>query len=239
LLANGIAHDFNNLLTPILGFSGLVESKLGANHPLYPYVEHIHSSAEKAKELIKRLLSFSRKDTTEFKPLYLDDLLKDFLEFIHLFLGKNIKMITDLNAGRTQIFANKNLIEQVLMNLVTNAKDAMPEGGILKISTLLIEFDETFVNTHGYGKPGRYVVLSISDTGHGMGEEVKQRIFEPFFTTKGDKGTGLGLSVVYNIVQQHNGYINVYSELQKGTTFEIYFPVFEILQENSNARGGI
>lgn len=240
LLANGIAHDFNNLLTPILGFSGLVVSKLDVNHPLYPYVEHIHSSAEKAKELIKRLLSFSRKDTAEFKPLYLDDLLKDFKEFIHPILRKDIKIITDLNVDTIQIFADKNLIEQVIMNLVINAKDAMPEGGILKISTSLIEIDETFVSTHGYGKPGRYVLLSISDTGHGMDEEVKQRIFEPFFTTKEvNKGTGLGLSVVYNIVQQHNGYINVYSELQKGTTFEIYFPVFEILKENSNARGGI
>lgn len=240
LLANGIAHDFNNLLTPIVGFSGLVASKLDTNHSLYPYVEHIHLSAEKAKELVKRLLAFSKKDTAEFEPLYLDDLLKDFGEFIHLVLGENIKMITELNAGRTQIFADKNLIEQVLMNLVTNAKDAMPEGGILKIATSLIKIDETFVNIHGYGKPGRYVLLSISDTGHGMDEEVKQRIFEPFFTTKEvNKGTGLGLSVVYNIVQQHNGYINVHSELQKGTTFELYFPVFEVLRENSNARGGI
>lgn len=240
LLANGIAHDFNNLLTPIVGFSGLVASKLGTNHSLYPYVEHIHLSAEKAKELVKRLLAFSKKDTAEFEPLYLDDLLKDFGEFIHLVLGENIKMVTELNAGRTQIFADKNLIEQVLMNLVTNAKDAMPEGGILKIATSLIKIDETFVNIHGYGKPGRYVLLSISDTGHGMDEEVKQRIFEPFFTTKEvNKGTGLGLSVVYNIVQQHNGYINVHSELQKGTTFELYFPVFEVLRENSNARGGI
>lgn len=229
LLANGIAHDFNNLLTPILGFSGLVASKLGEQHPLYPYLENIHSYAEKAKEFIKRLLFFSKKDVTEFKPLYIDALLKDFEQFIHPILGKSINLIIDLNAEGAKIFADKNLIEQLLMNLVINAKDAMPEGGILKISTEIKEIEKD-MDTKGYVK---YVLLSVSDTGHGMDEKTKQRIFEPFFTTK-ESGTGLGLSVVYGIIKQHNGYIDVYSEPEKGTTFNIYIPVFESIQENKN-----
>lgn len=227
-LAGGIAHDFSNLLTSIVGSAYVMQKKMNENDPLMVYARQILSSSERGSNLVQGLLDFSRKRQLNIKPVDLNKLVKDSAYLLERLIGEDIDMRINLAVEDLPIMADSGQIEQVLMNLATNARDAMPDGGILSISAALAEIDKEFFNIHGYGEKGLYAVVSVSDTGAGMDENTKQRIFEPFFTTKDvGKGTGLGLATVYGVVKQHNGYINVDSEIGKGTTFRIYLPFFK------------
>lgn len=228
ILVGGIAHDFRNMLTPIVGFAQLIKLAVDKDSPLYNYAENIISAGEKASYLAQGLLAFSRKQVLDISPVVIDDLIADFSKIISRIIGEDIELKINLNSKNQLVMADASQIQQVLMNLVTNARDAMPKGGMLTISTELIDIDEKFIKAHGFGTIGKYILISVSDTGTGMDEDTKARIFEPFFTTKPPgKGTGLGLSIVYGIVTQHKGYINVDSELGIGTTFRIYLPLIE------------
>ena len=220
-MAGGIAHDFNNILTVIMGFGSILGMQLGDDHPLKHYVTDILSASERAANLTKSLLSFSRKQIIEPGPERLNDIVKKIDKFLLRIVGEDIEFKTILDPQDLVVNADSGQIEQVLMNLVANAHDAMPDGGVLLIKTERVEVQESLPGF--LLEPGDYAVLSVSDTGTGIDEATRQRIFEPFFTTKeAGRGTGLGLSIVYGIIQQHNGEINVYSEPGRGTTFKIY-----------------
>jgi len=228
LLAGGVAHDFNNILTAIMGYANLLRKKLEKDGQATAYIEQILASSERAANLTRSILAFSRKQIIDPKPIRLRDVITQLQKLLLRIIGENIELRTFMPPQETAIMADAGQIEQVLMNLCTNAKDAMPDGGILMIETEFVEFNEEYVRRHAFAKTGKYMSLSVTDTGHGLDENTRERIFEPFFTTKETgKGTGLGLSIVYGIVKQHNGLINVYSELGKGTTFRIYLPTIE------------
>ncbi|MDD2338218.1 MAG: PAS domain S-box protein [Geobacteraceae bacterium] len=224
-LAGGVAHDFNNILTAIIGYGNLLQMKIGKNEPLEKYVNQIMYSAERAANLTNRLLAFSRKHVINLKAVMLNEVIYRAEKLLSRLVRENIEF--RVVTGKDCIVrADSVQIEQILMNLVTNARDAMPGGGSLVINTERVDLDKDFVRIHGYGEPGTYVLISVSDTGFGMDVKTRERIFEPFFTTKETgKGTGLGLAIVYGIIKQHNGYINVDSEPGIGTTFKIYLPV--------------
>ena len=229
-LTGGIAHDFNNFLTAILGFSSLLQMKLENDKDAQSnsYLQNIISAADKAANMTNSLLSFSRKRIINIRPALLNDIISGIEKLLQRVITENVELKTALTDKGTIIMADTGQIEQVLLNLVANARDAMSKGGTVFIKTEIMHLDEAFVGTYGYGKSGAYVLLSVSDTGIGMDETTKERIFEPFFTTKeAGKGTGLGLSIVYGIIRQHNGYIEVNSESGKGTTFNIYLPIIE------------
>jgi PAS domain S-box-containing protein len=224
-LAGGVAHDFNNILTAIIGYGGILNIKMPDDDPLKANVSQILAAAERAANLTQGLLAFSRRQIANPQPVNLNDIVTSVQRLLMRLIGEDIELKTILSPKRITVVADHVQMDQILINLVTNARDAMPRGGILTISTQLASLDADFIKAHGYGEPGQYALLSVSDTGIGMDEHTRQRIFEPFFTTKEQgKGTGLGLSIVYGIVKQHNGYINVYSEPEKGTTFRIYLP---------------
>ncbi len=227
-LANTIAHDFNNILTAIIGYGSFLQMKMEGDSPLRHYVDQILLSCDKAASLTQGLLSFSRKRVIQTKVVDLNDIVIR----IEKLLARLIREETELKIMCSQrdlvIMADSGQIEQVLMNLVTNAKDAIPEAGLITVRTERVSLDAEFERVHGYGKAGDYAHIAISDTGTGIRKELLDKIFEPFFTTKEvGKGTGLGLAIVYGIVKQHNGYINVYSEAGKGTVFNIYLPLLE------------
>lgn len=225
-LAGGIAHDFNNMLTAIMGSAELLRLNLDKEDSLKNYVDLIMKSSEKASNLVQQLLAFGRRQIMNPKPLNINNILKDIEAMLSILLGENIEIKLIPSNEELVIYVDKVQIEQVLINLATNAKDAMPDGGILTIQVDSVKIDDEFIKMHGYGAVGHYALISISDTGIGMDEYTKERIFEPFFTTKGTgKGTGLGLAMVYGIIKQHNGYIDIYSEKDKGTTFKIYLPI--------------
>lgn len=227
-LAGGIAHDFNNILTAIIGFSTLLKMETKKDDILYSYVTQILTSAERAANLTQALLAFSRKQIISPKPINLNEIIKGIRALLTRIIGEDIELSTFLTDKDLIVMADSGQIEQVLMNLATNARDAMPDGGRLIISTDLVNFDYEFIKAHSYKKQGMYGLISVVDTGKGMDETIKGRIFEPFFTTKEvGKGTGLGLSMAYGIVQQHDGYINVYTEPGSGTTFKIYLPLIK------------
>jgi two-component system NtrC family sensor kinase len=222
----GIAHDFNNILTAIVGFGDLLRLAVTDQSPQREMVNQILAAADRAQNLTRSLLAFSRKQEPKLQPLNLNDCIRNTESFLQRIIGRDIRLITALKQDDIPIVADVGHIEQVLMNLVANACDAMPYGGVLTIGTDILAIDDEFIRLHGYGAPGRSAVLSISDNGVGMDSATRQRIFEPFFTTKeNDKGTGLGLSIVYGIVQQHQGHISVYSEPGQGTTFKILLPL--------------
>jgi signal transduction histidine kinase/CheY-like chemotaxis protein len=224
-LAGGIAHDFNNILTAIIGYGNLMQMKMKEDDPLRMNIDHILNSAERAARLIQSLLAFSRKQIINPQPIDLNEIVTRVEKLLLRVIGEDIKLTTICREEAVTVMADSGHIEQVLMNLATNARDAMPEGGILSIETGLVEIDDELIKTHGYGKQGKYAFISVTDSGVGMDEETRQKIFEPFFTTKEvDKGTGLGLSVIYGIIKQHDGFIDVYSEPGKGTKFKIYLP---------------
>ncbi|HQA04620.1 MAG TPA: ATP-binding protein [Thermodesulfovibrio thiophilus] len=227
-LSGRIAHEFNNILTGIMGFTGLLHAKI-EDPSLKNFVEKIIETGERAKDLAKKLLTFSRKEELSgIKPINLNRYLKEFFEFIKPIIGKDIDL--KLNLPEMEIFyeIDSSHLEIILMNLITNARDAMLEGGELTIGLKELSIDMEYSYTHPLVKPGQYIALCITDTGIGMDEETKQRLFEPFFTTKPKgKGTGLGLSTVFGFIRQYNGQIYVYSEPGKGTTFKIYLPVKE------------
>ncbi len=225
-MTGGIAHDFNNMLTPILGYAELLMHHLPSDDPRRANMENIIHSAERSRDLVRQLLAFSRQQTLEMKPLDLNSSITSFEKILRRTLHENVAIRTTLAPGLGTILADVGQIEQILMNLSVNAQDAMPMGGILFIETSQVHLDEAYAAMHKGSMTGDYVLLTVSDTGTGMDQDVLDHLFEPFFTTKAPgKGTGLGLSTVYGIVKQHGGYIMAYSEPAKGTTFRIYFPL--------------
>jgi PAS domain S-box-containing protein len=224
-LAGGVAHDFNNLLTTILGYSDLLTEKLSQDPFLREGIEEIRKAGERAATLTRQLLAFSRKQVLTPVVLDLNVVVADLEKMLRRLIGEDIDMVTVLDKSLAHVKADPGQIEQVVVNLVVNSRDAMPRGGKLTIETKNVRLDEVYAREHGYVAAGPYVLLAVSDTGSGMDSETRAHIFEPFFTTKGQgKGTGLGLSTVYGIVKQTGGSIEVYSEVSHGTTFKIYLP---------------
>jgi PAS domain S-box-containing protein len=225
-LSGGIAHDFNNILTAIIGYGNLLKMEIEKDSTLSTYMKYILDSAERAANLTQDLLAFSRKQMISPKPINVNEVIKGVEKILLRLIGADIELSIHLLDKDLTVMADSTQMEHVLMNLATNARDAMPEGGNLLISSDFSEIDERFINMYGYGEKGKYAVITVSDTGVGIDEQTKDKIFEPFFTTKEvGKGTGLGLAMVYGIVKQHDGFINVYSEQGKGTTFKIYLPL--------------
>lgn len=240
-LAGGIAHDFNNILGGVLGYTSFIKTKMPKTDPLYRYINIIESSARRAADLTQQLLAFARGGKYRVQNLNLNLLVKEAVELIESTIHKNIKLKLELANTALAVEVDGGQIIQTIVNMCINARDAMPEGGLLTVSTSFVTLDEQFTYKHPGSKVGRYVLLRVSDTGTGMPEETKQRIFEPFFTTKKDKkGTGLGLAMVYGIVKNHKGYINVESELGVGTTFLIYLPASDTqLEETKTANNDL
>jgi two-component system, cell cycle sensor histidine kinase and response regulator CckA len=231
-LAGGIAHDFNNILSAIIGYGHLVLMQIQEDSPLRPYVEQILDSSERAATLTQNLLAFSRKQIINLQPCRVNEIIKKATPVLTKLIREDIELKLELSEEDSTVIVDRLQIEQVLMNLVTNARDAMSAGGILTISTQKMDMDATFMEVHGYGEIGKYAIISVEDTGVGLDEMTKTRIFEPFFTTKEmGRGTGLGLAMVYGAVKQNNGFINVYSEVGKGTTFRIYLPEVTVTVE--------
>ncbi|MGB7924342.1 MAG: ATP-binding protein [Pyrinomonadaceae bacterium] len=224
-LAGGIAHDFNNLIAVILLHSELMLRDLGQNCDLRRRAEEIRKASDRAAALTRQLLAFSRKQVLQPKVLDLNDVVADMNKLLQRLIGEHIELLTVTETGLGMVKADPGQIEQVIMNLVVNARDAMPKGGRLAIETANVELDKDYSSRHIAVQPGRYVMLAVSDNGEGMDAQTQARVFEPFFTTKEQgKGTGLGLSTVYGIVKQSGGNIWVYSEVGWGTTFKIYLP---------------
>ena len=224
-LAGGVAHDFNNMLTAINGYSELVFQKLRAGDPLRRDIIEIRKAGERAASLTRQLLAFSRKQVLQPKVIGLNSVVAEMEKMLRRLIGEDIELRTVLRAELGSIKADPGQIEQVIMNLAVNARDAMPDGGTLTIETQRVDLDEEYARQHVSVKSGPYIMMAVSDTGSGMDEQTQKRIFEPFFTTKRTgEGTGLGLSTVYGIVKQSGGNIWVYSEVGRGTTFKIYLP---------------
>ena len=223
-LAGGIAHDFNNLLMVISGYSEFLLERLGSEPALLAPAQEIANAAGRATTLTRQLLAFSRKQMLAPRILDLNGVVTENLKMLTRVIGEDIDLVMLPAADLGRVRADASQIEQVIMNLAVNARDAMPSGGKLTIETCNVSLDDDYARFHAPLKPGNYVMLAISDTGGGMDTETQSHIFEPFFTTKGPKGTGLGLSTVYGIIKQSGGYIWVYSEPEKGTTFKIYLP---------------
>jgi signal transduction histidine kinase/CheY-like chemotaxis protein len=225
LLAGGVAHDFNNILTTILGYSEITMMALSKDDPLRERIEAIYDAGGRAAALTRQLLAFSRKQVMEMKVINLNTSINDMAKMLGRLIGENIEMKLLTQSPVGNIKADPGQVEQIIMNLAVNARDAMRDGGSLFFETDSVELDEEYCLAHPEISPGSYVMLIVTDTGQGMTPEVREKIFDPFFTTKAKgEGTGLGLSTVYGIVKQHKGYIYVYSELGSGTTFKIYFP---------------
>ncbi len=221
----GIAHDFNNILNVVIGYTNLLEMELVKDNPLHTFVEQILISSEKAANLTKSLLAFSRKQPVVQKPMNLNNVISGIEKLLRRLIPEDITLNIKLDKNDIIITGDSSQIDQILFNLVTNARDAVPKGGIISIFTKLVRLDSTFTEMLGYGKPGEYALITFSDNGSGMDRITREHIFDPFYTTKEvGKGTGLGMSTVYSIVKQHDGYINVYSEQGSGTAFHIYFP---------------
>ena len=225
LLAGGVAHDFNNLLTPILGYAEILESSLSMDETSREQLGDIRRAAERAQDLTRRLLTFSRKQMIELKIIDLGDVIRHLQGILRRTIRENIHIDVDIAPTVSAVRADAGQIEQVLLNLAINAQDAMPAGGTLSIEAVDIDIDEAYAAGHPETSPGPHVMLAVSDTGVGMDDRTMEHLFEPFFTTKElGKGTGLGLSSVYGIVRQHGGTINVYSEKNHGSTFKILLP---------------
>jgi PAS domain S-box-containing protein len=224
-LAGGVAHDFNNLLTAIIGNVSLALMKLSPSDPAGSLLAEANKAAESAASLTQQLLAFSRKQIIKPMVLDLDILIAGMNKMLVRLIGENIDLKTVSGEDLGPVKVDAGQFEQILVNLAVNARDAMPEGGKLLIETANVDLDEEYCVMHPYVRPGRFVMLAVSDTGHGMSEEIKRQIFEPFFTTKPKgTGTGLGLATIYGVVKQAKGSIEVYSEVGKGTTFKIYVP---------------
>lgn len=231
-LAGGVAHEFNNILTVIMGLGNVIQMSLDSGSQMKPLIDQIVASSEKAADLTQSLLAFGRKQRTLLSPRRVDTIIDSAVKLLKRLLPEDIELKMELDSHDAVALLDATQIEQVLMNLAANGRDAMHKGGKLTVRTEIAELDETFDKAHGFGKPGRYIRLSVSDTGIGMDTHTMARIFDPFFTTKEvGKGTGLGLSTVFGIVKQHDGYISVSSGLLKGTAFDIYLPIVDIAEQ--------
>ncbi len=227
-LAGGIAHDFNNILNVIMGYGTMARDSNGIDQLVREQINEVLNAADKAANLTKRLLLFSREQVSDMKSADVNDIVISIEKMLRRIIGEDIEFSTNLTGKKMLIMVDIGQIELVLMNLAVNARDAMPAGGSLTIATELRELDADFFEAYGYGEPGKYALIQVSDSGVGIDAETQSKIFDPFFTTKEvGKGTGLGLSIAYGIIKQHNGYIKVYSESGKGTTFKIWLPVID------------
>ncbi len=227
-LAGGVAHDFNNLLTPIIGYSELLKRNLPEDSKDADKVGHILKAADKARILVQQLLSFSRKQILEMKVIDLNQVVDSFSEILRRTIRENIELRIHLAPTSGSILADSHQIEQIIMNLVVNAQDAITNNGIITLETGLVQLDEDYCLQHEGTVPGRHMMLAVTDNGCGMDKQTLSMIFEPFFTTKGvSHGTGLGLATVHGLVKQHGGNIWVYSEPDRGSTFKCYFPVVD------------
>lgn len=225
-LAGGVAHEFNNIMTAIIGYGHLMVMKTEEHSPLRHFAAQILTAAERASGLTKSLLTFSRKQISHPHHVNVNDTIEKMGKLLSRIIREDIEFSTELAADCPVILADDGQVEQVLMNLVTNARDAMPSGGSLTICTGIAEIDQHFIESCGFGSVGTYACISVIDSGIGMDERIRKKVFEPFFTTKEPgKGTGLGLAIVYGIIKQHNGYITVSSTPGQGTTVVIYFPL--------------
>jgi two-component system cell cycle sensor histidine kinase/response regulator CckA len=225
-LSGGIAHDFNNLLGVIIGYSQVIKKRLDKDSPFSEHVEEIEKAGQRAASLTKQLLAFSRQQVLTPAVLNLNTVVTELCKMLPRLLGEDIEVTTTLSDDLGQVKADQGQVEQVIMNLAVNARDAMPQGGRLRIETANVEMDESFTRQHPGSVRGRYVMLSVADTGIGMSPETQAQIFEPFFTTKErGKGTGLGLATVYGVVKQSGGYIAVDSAPGKGAAFNVYLPL--------------
>jgi two-component system, cell cycle sensor histidine kinase and response regulator CckA len=224
-LAGGVAHDFNNLLGVIIGYSEIILNRIGRDSDTYKQAGEIMKAAERAASLTRQLLAFSRKQVLEPKMLNLNAVVVEVEKMLCRLIGEDISLQTSLDPMLSYVKADPGHIEQVIINLAVNGRDAMPRGGKLTIGTSNAKVEESYARVHPAVIPGRFVMLAVSDTGSGMDAETQAHIFEPFFTTKAvGKGTGLGLATVYGVVKQSGGFISVHSELDAGTTFKIYLP---------------
>jgi PAS domain S-box-containing protein len=236
-LAGGVAHDFNNLLSVIIGYSDILLDRAGQDAKMRSQCQEINKAANRAASLTRQLLAFSRQQVLEPKVLDLNTVVVEIEKMLRRLIGEDIELRTALDPTLGSVKADPGQIEQIIMNLAVNARDAMPEGGKLVIETSNAELDDTYALQHPPFNPGRYVLLAVTDTGIGMSEETKTHIFEPFFTTKEiGKGTGLGLSTVYGVVKQSGGYVWVYSELGRGSVFKIYLPRVDQSVQHSRPR---
>jgi PAS domain S-box-containing protein len=227
-LAGGVAHDFNNILTAIIGYGEMLRMKLGHDEKLASYADQVLASAGRAANLTRSLLAFSRKQAIELQFLDLNLIVLDIQKLLGRLIGEDIHFTVRVTGSPLCTMVDVGPIEQILMNLSTNARDALPDGGELSIETDEVFVDELYCRSVDTGRPGRYALITVSDNGVGMDREVCARIFEPFYTTKQlGKGTGLGLAIVYGIIRQHNGFITVYSEPGIGTSFSVYIPISE------------
>lgn len=224
----GIAHEFNNILGIIRGYAAILQQEIAEDTPAKNHVVRIFNASSRAASLIRRLLTFGKKSQTSMKLLDLNSTMETTAQFnLKMIMKENIELKISLATEDLNISADPVQIEQILLNLAMNARDAMPDGGTFSIRTELVNVDNSKKN-HQHIVSGRYALMTIADTGTGMEQWVKERLFEPFFTTKEvGKGTGLGLSIVYNIVKQHNGFMEVFSELGKGTVFKTYLPIID------------
>jgi two-component system cell cycle sensor histidine kinase/response regulator CckA len=233
-LAGGVAHDFNNHLTVINGYGAMLQEQFPADHPAREALDEIVAAGNRAAALTQQLLAFSRKQVTQPRPIKLNEVVEDAAKMLRRLIGEDVEIAISLDPAPATIMADRGQINQVLMNLAVNARDAMPNGGRLAIETATANVNAAHAALHAGARPGRFAVLSVSDSGTGMSPDTLQKIFEPFFTTKRTgEGTGLGLAIVYGIVRGHGGWIGVYSELGKGTSFHIYIPQADVAAETA------
>ena len=239
-LAGGIAHDFNNLMTPIIGYAQMGLTTLPEEYRERVYLEEILKAADRATNLIQQLLAFSRRQVVELQVIDLNSLLVNIDMMLQRLIGEDVELVILPSENLGAVKVDPTQIEQVVVNLAVNARDAMPEGGTLIVETSNIEFGEEELNNHPDMAAGPYVMFAVSDTGHGMSEAVKAHLFEPFYTPKEKgKGTGLGLSTCYGIIAQNKGYIWVYSEIGSGTTFKIYLPSSDVMPQGTERPSGV